>query len=207
MQERGAAMEAQKVEVKFGEWIQKGFDLYKQNIMVLIVASLIAMVLGVATAGVLSAPLYAGVIMIVLRFMDKSEPTPVAGDVFKGFSVFLQTFLFALVWTVLLGIVASVLMIIPCVGALAALVLCVFAGAALMFGLFLIVDRKMEFWPASMTSLNMVKSNPLPFVGLSLVVSVIISLGCGIGAFVTVPIGICILAVAYRDVFGKSAQV
>ena len=37
-----------KVEVKFGDWIQQGWDLYKANIGVWIVASLLAIVISVA---------------------------------------------------------------------------------------------------------------------------------------------------------------
>jgi uncharacterized membrane protein len=74
-----------------------------------------------------------------------------------------------------------------------------------MFGLFLIVDRQMEFWSASMESINTVKTNFLPFFGLSVVAGLIGALGAiafGIGIVFTIPIQACILAVAYRDVFG-----
>jgi len=81
---------------------------------------------------------------------------------------------------------------------------------ALMFGLFLIVDKKMEFWPASMLSMNVVKPHFFPFLGL-LVVAMLIghvgAIACGIGVIVTMPIAVCILAVAYRNVFGVQAAV
>ena len=76
--------------------------------------------------------------------------------------------------------------------------------AFLMFGLFLIVDKRMDFWPASLESLNKVKTNFWPFFGLSVVSSIIGSIGgiaCGIGVIITLPIQACILTVAYREIF------
>ena len=73
-----------------------------------------------------------------------------------------------------------------------------------MFGLFLIVDRQMEFWPASQESINTVKTNFWPFFGVSAVAGFIGSIGAiafGIGVVFTIPIQGCILTVAYRDVF------
>ena len=78
-----------------------------------------------------------------------------------------------------------------------------------MFGMFLIVDKKMDFWPASMESINVVKTNFWPFLGFAVVAAIIGSLGaiaCGIGVIFTLPIQGCILAVAYRAVF-DGAQV
>ena len=74
-----------------------------------------------------------------------------------------------------------------------------------MFGLFLIVDQQMQFWPASRRSIDMVKSNFWPFFGLSIVAGFIGGIGAiafGIGVVLTIPIQGCILAVAYREVFG-----
>ena len=51
-----------EVEVKFGEWIEKGFNLYKENFGILVLASLIAVVLSTLTVGVLAGPMFAGVV-------------------------------------------------------------------------------------------------------------------------------------------------
>jgi uncharacterized membrane protein len=90
------------------------------------------------------------------------------------------------------------------VGQLAAIFVVYAAQAFLMFGLFLIVDENMDFWPASMESVNKVKTNFWPFLALSVVSSIIGSVGailCGIGIVVTFPIQACILTVAYREIF------
>jgi hypothetical protein len=198
-----------KVDVKFGEWIQQGWELYKANIGVWIVASLLAVVISVATLGILSGPMMAGLAWMALVLVDRKEPKPQMGDVFKGFDYFLQSFLFFLVWGVIM-LAISVVSLIPCIGALVVIVVSIALETALMFGLFLIVDKKMEFWPASMLSLNVVKPNFFPFLGL-LVVAMLIghvgAIACGIGVIVTMPISVCILAVAYRNVFGAQAAV
>jgi hypothetical protein len=78
-----------------------------------------------------------------------------------------------------------------------------------MFGLFLVVDRRMAFWPASMESLRGVKAQFWPFLGFYIVATVLGSIGavlCGIGAFLTWPITVCAMAVAYRESFGAPAE-
>jgi len=77
-------------------------------------------------------------------------------------------------------------------------------GTFLMFGLFLIADRKQEFWPASQASFAKVKENFWPWCGYFLLASVIGSLGqilCGIGMIITLPMTYCMIAVAYREAF------
>jgi hypothetical protein len=201
--------EMEKVEVKFGEWIENGFNLYKNNFGILVLASLIAVVLSAVTVGILAGPMFAGILMITLALFDDLEPKPEVGDVFKGFGYFLNSFLFVIVWGIALVIVSFLLALVPCVGQIAALFVVYAAQAFLMFGLFLIIDENMDFWPASMESVNKVKTNFWPFLALSVVSSIIGSIGailCGIGVIITAPIQACILTVAYRDIFsGVSA--
>ena len=196
-----------KVQVKFGEWMENGFNLYKNNFVILVLASLVAGVLSVVTMFILAGPMFAGFLLITIALFDKQEPKPEVGDLFKGFDFFLNSFLFVFVWGIALIIVSFLLGLVPCVGQLAALFIVYAAQAFLMFGLFLIVDKNMEFWPASMESVNKVKTNFWPFLALSIVSSIIGSIGaiaCGIGVVVTAPIQACILTVAYRDIFGEA---
>lgn len=196
-----------EVEVKFGEWIEKGFNLYKENFGILVLASLIAVVLSAVTVGVLAGPMFAGVILITLGLLDKKEPKPEVGTLFKGFDYFLDSFLFVILWGLALFVVSIVVGLVPCIGQLASIFVVFVAHAVLMFGLFLIVDKRREFWPASVESFNKVRPNFWPFLGFSVVSNIIGSIGaiaCGIGVIFTLPIQACILTVAYRDVFGGS---
>ena len=195
----------EKVQVKFGEWIEKGFNLYKENIGALILVSLLAGVLSAVTFGILAGPMMAGLTLIVLGLFDKKEPKPEVGRLFDGFNYFLNSFLFILVWGVIIFMASLILAFLPVVGQLASIFLAYAAQALLMFGIFLIVDKKMDFWPASMESINKVKTNFWPFLGLSVVASIIGSIGvivCIVGIVVTFPIQFCILTVAYHEVFG-----
>ena len=202
---RGGLFSMTDVLDKFGDWIKEGFFIYKDNLGVLILSSLIAVLLIAITLGILIGPMLAGLIMIVLRLRDGKQPPPLAGDVFQGFQYFLPSFLFFLVWGVLLIVACVILAFVPCIGHFLSVCICVAANAFLMFGLFLIVDQKMDFWSASMASIEKVKPAFFPFLGLALVAGILGQIGavaCGIGVIVTMPINYTILAVTYRDVFG-----
>lgn len=193
-----------KLQVKFGDWIESGFHLYKSNFGTLVLASIFVVVISAITAGILAGPMLAGLVLVTLQLLDRKEPQPEAGRVFKGFDYFLQSFLFVVIWGIGILIGSVILGIIPVLGQLASLAFLYAAQAFLMFGMFLIVDRKMNWLPASMESINIVKSNFWPFFGLSAVAGIIGSLGAiafGIGVVFTIPIQGCILAVAYREIF------
>ena len=75
-----------------------------------------------------------------------------------------------------------------------------------MFGLYLIVDKQMDFWPASQESIQTVKMNFWPFLGLSAIASIIGSIGAiafGVGIVLTIPIQACIIAAAYQEIFSS----
>lgn len=201
----------EKVEVKFGEWIEDGFNLYKDNFGPLVLASLLAILLGSVSFGILTGPMMAGLVLVALDILDKKQPQPSGGEVFRGFDYFLNSFLFFLVWGLMIGFAIAILTLVLCIGLVLAAPIVYVAQAFLMFGLFLIVDRKMDFWPASMESIETVKNNFWPLLGLSVVAGLIGGIGsiaCGIGIIFTLPIQVCILAVAYRKVYnGTKASV
>ena len=63
----------EKVEVKFSEWIERGFNLYKANFGTLVLASLIAWALSCVTVGILAGPMLAGLLLITLGLFDKKN--------------------------------------------------------------------------------------------------------------------------------------
>ena len=199
----------QRVEVKIGEWIEQGFNLYKNNFGTLVLASVIALVLSTITIGLLTGPMIAGLIIIALQLLRKEQPKPDAGRVFRGFRYFLNAFLFMLIWGLAILMGSFILSLFPIIGQLLSLFLAYAAQAFLMFGLYMIVDKQMNFWPASQESIQTVKSNFWPFFGLSAIASIIGSIGAiafGIGIVLTVPIQVCILAVAYEEIFVGTEQ-
>jgi uncharacterized membrane protein len=178
----------------FGGWIKEAFQLYKENFVLLFVASLLALLLGVFTCGILYGPMLAGVTLILLRLLRNAPQKPNVGDVFIGFEYFLPAFLFCLVW----GVVSSLLSYLaPGIGAVAAW--CV--SPLVMFTISLIVDRKMDFGPAMVQSYNMAKTQYGPLLLLCLVsisLFVVGALVCGIGVFFTAPLMLAIPVVAYH---------
>ena len=183
------------VTVDFGGWIQKAFDLYKANFVTLLLSGLIASLLSGLTFGVLAGPMYVGLFMVTLGLLDRKTPAPQPGDVFKGFSLFLPSFLLVLI----VGAVSFVSSIVlPFIGSLVGLVLMTFV----MFCLPMLADGQSNNIGQLLTrSFEMVKSNFWPLLALTLVAGIIAGVGailCGIGVIVTMPMYPCIMSVAYR---------
>ena len=194
----------QKVQVRFSQWIEEGFHLYKDNFKTLVLAAIFVVVISTVTAFILAGPMLAGLVWITLGLRDRKQPQPEAGAVFRGFDYFVSAFLFISVWGIAILIASVIVGVFPLVGQLASLFVAYAAQAFLMFGLFLIVDRKMDFWSASQESINTVKAHFWPFFGFSVVAGFIGSVGAlafGIGIVFTLPIQGCILTAAYRDVY------
>jgi uncharacterized membrane protein len=148
--------------------------------------------------------------MIVLAQLRQDDPEPVMTDMFKGFRFFLNAVIFVLGWGLVVSSGSMILLLIPGIGLLAVLFFIYAAQAFLMFGPFLLVDREMDFWTATLISFRVVKSNFGSFLSVSAIAGVIGSVGCialGVGVVVTLPIQICILAVAYEAVFGETRKV
>ena len=174
----------------------------------LIIAHLVAIVLSGITLGILTGPMVAGLAMITLRLYDNQTPKPEIGDIFKGFDHFAQSFLFYLVWGVISFICIFILGLIPCIGQVASIFVAYAVQTIVIFAIFLIVEKRMDFWAASMESLNVVKTNFWPFLGLTVIAGIIGSLGlvlCGIGVVITAPIYGCIVTVAYRESYKQLA--
>jgi uncharacterized membrane protein len=156
-------------KVDIGGWVSEAFELYKANFGLLCVATLVAALLGVFSCGVLMGPLWAGLALIILRVARKAEPVPQIGDVFKGFDFFLQALLLFLVVGIAYALVGSV----PMVGPIAGILL----TPLVMFSMCLLVDRKMEFWPAIQASYEKAKEEYLSLLVLCLLASLISAAG------------------------------
>lgn len=187
-------MENGKVDI--GGWISESFELYKANFALLCVATLLALLLSVFTCGVLAGPLWAGLTLIILRVSRNEQPEPQIGDVFKGFDFFLQS----LLYVVVLFVAGFVLGFIPMLGQVAPFLLM----PLVMFAMCLIVDQKLEFWPAIVASFEKAKTEYVSLLVYWLVASLISVAGgilCGVGAILTAPFSAIAAVVAYRHLF------
>ena len=99
----------EKVDVKFGIWIEEGFNLYKDNFGPLVLASLLAILLSSVSFGILTGPMMAGLVLVALDIVDRKQPQPSGGEIFRGFDYFLNSFLFFLVWGLIIGLGIAIL--------------------------------------------------------------------------------------------------
>ena len=183
-------------KVDIGGWISEAFELYKANFALLCVATLLALLLSVFTCGVLAGPMWAGLTLILLRVSRNEQPAPQIGDLFKGFEFFLQS----LLYVVVIFAASFILGFIPMLGQVAPMLLM----PRVMFSVCLIVDRKLEFWPAIVTSFEKAKTEYVSLLVLWLVASLISAAGailCGVGAILTAPFSAIVAVVAYRHLF------
>jgi hypothetical protein len=176
----------------------------------LIPATFIALILSVTSVGILAGPMLSGLLLITLALLRRQHPEPEIFQIFKGFRFFVNGVVFVLGWSLVVSAGSLILLMIPGVGQLVVLFFIYSAQAFLMFGPFLIVDRDMDFWAATLKSFNTVKGNFWSFLSVSAVAGVIGSIGCiffGIGIIVTVPLQLCILTVAYEAVFTETSSI
>ena len=193
-------------KVDVGGWLTQTWEIYKANFALLCVSTLVAGLVGALSCGLLFGPMLAGLTLIVLRVLRKSEPAPQIGDVFKGFDVFLQ----ALLLSVVVGAVVFLASFVPVVGQVAGLAI----SPLVIFAMPLVADRKMEFWPAIQASFEKAKDEYVPLLVVTLLGHLISAAGillCGVGVVLTAPFGAILSVVAYRHFFdvpaGESAPV
>lgn len=200
-----------KQELKIGQWIQAGFNIYKENFLLLLVVNLLAGILSMVTLGLLAGPMVAGVILIQLRLLDKSEPKPEIGDLFKGFDFFLDSFLLVLA-NIVVSIIASLLAHIIFSTVFASLFLLVFnilLSVLFVFSMFYIVDKKMDCRQAVVTAFKALLPVFLPAILMVIIAEVISVVGILlfiVGIIVTFPLQISVLSVVYQDLLRSPAQ-
>jgi hypothetical protein len=91
---------------------------------------------------------------------------------------------------------------------LIALVPLMYLGVNWQFTIPLIVDRKMGFWTAFVTSWKMVHKHWFHIFGLVVLVGLLNVAGgcmCCVGLLVTAPLGMLAVCYAYEDIFGRKA--
>lgn len=193
---------ARGFEVRIGDSISKSWELLKKDFWPGVGAAAIVMVLaGVAGAipflgGFISlfitGPLYGGLWVYFLKRNRGQQPT--INDVFAGFSLFVPLMLAGLVTSLLTG-VGILLCIIPGI----------YFGVCWSFTLPLVIDKKMDFWPAMELSRKVVAKKWFPVFLLGLVIGLLMLAGmialC-VGIFVAAPIGFGAMALVYDEIFG-----
>jgi hypothetical protein len=216
-----------------GDVISRGWNVVSANLglaigaaaltmVVLLVASVIPCVGSIVNL-VIQGPMIAGLWVIFLKLHRTGSAT--FEDLFAGFQMFLPLFLVTLVQTLItmvamipamgLFFLGGVLskesealgIMVMAVGALVGIVPAIYLGVSWVFSLPLVVDKKLDFWPAMELSRKVVAKRFFNVFGLLICVGLIAIAGlialC-VGIFVAIPLGIASLAAAYEDLFGHT---
>lgn len=172
--------------------IGRSWDLVMRHFWLLVGATFVINLLDGAVA-IIHGALYGGLYLLFLKLIRGQRAE--FGDCLAGFSEhFLQLFLAGLV-AGLLTLVGYGLCIVPGI----------YLTIAWLFVIPLVIDKRLEFWPAIEVSLRVVQRNWFQFFLLGLLNVLVCMVGllafC-IGIYVALPITIGAIAYAYEDVFG-----
>ncbi|UFU04941.1 hypothetical protein [Ruania halotolerans] len=150
-------------------------------------------------AGILSA-LVLGFVQAVAQNAGLRETAgnkPSFGDVFQ-----VPNMQNALIWAVIWGVGSGVVNLIPVLGPLVVLV----ASIALIFTMSAIIDRGVSWMDGLKTSLQLVQQNVGPtllLVVLLIVLGIATVITCGLGVFLTAPMGVVAITYTYRSLSGQ----
>ncbi|NEQ47378.1 MAG: hypothetical protein F6K00_29100 [Leptolyngbya sp. SIOISBB] len=204
-------------DFKLGEYIGRGWEIFKANALPFIGFTLITFVgLGIISA-LLPPPLGSGnledggglgiVSSILLNLLipgiylvafqiARNRPTAF-GDFFQGFNRALPILVLAILSGLLIT-VASICFLLPGI----------YLAVSYMFALPLLLDKNLDFWPAMETSRKLITKKWFSFFGFALVLGLINFGGLlliGLGFLVTFPLTICATVAAYEDIVGLNS--
>jgi hypothetical protein len=184
--------------VGIGEALGRSWEILKADFWPIVgVTALISLLLGLvhsALVGVfVTGPIVGGLNWYLLKKL-RGQPAQLS-DAFAGFSSdFLQLFLGFLVSSFLIG-VGVILCVLPAI----------YLAIAWQFTLLLIMDHKLEFWPAMEVSRKVITKNWWGFFGFAIVIALLNLLGalcCIVGGFVTIPWTMLAFVCLYENRFG-----
>jgi uncharacterized membrane protein len=151
---------------------------------------------GAVASFAISTPLLMGNFIVSAKLLHGQAPE--FRDFFEGFQYFLPLLLLSVVAGLFVSI-GTLLLIIPGL----------YLIVAYMFASYLVVDRRLDFWPAMELSRRTV--NPRWFGYFAFVLLVVLlnlagAIALGVGLLVTIPLSFCAMTAAYADLFGFQSQ-
>jgi len=192
-------------EVKIGDWLREGWEVFVSDIGMFILAGVIYTILNGICFPILFGPLTCG---MYLMFSDrmKGEPADIK-RLFEGFNFFGQSLLAGVIFfllTIVGWIAVSILYLACVIPALIGIALLVLLQTAFLFTFQLIALQGMGAFDAISKSFNMVKENLWEFLLFGFIIWIIGTAGYSVllGWVITTPLAIAATAVAYRDVYG-----
>jgi glycerophosphoryl diester phosphodiesterase family protein len=182
--------------------VSRGWALVRDNMAVLIGATVLGWLISLGLAFVpvvgwaVGFVLLGGLDYMFLRRIRGEEVQ--IGDLFAGFNI-------ALLHLVLAGLVKGVL---TSIGFLLCLLPGIYLGVGYVFALPLVIDKKMDFWPAMEVSRQVVHRHWWSIFALVIVLALIAIAGCiacVVGLLFTIPVASAALMYVYEDLFGQQA--
>jgi len=147
---------------------------------------------GAVASAVVSTPLLMGNFIVSAKLLQGQ--TPEFRDFFQGFQYFLPLLLLSLVAGLFIGI-GTILLVIPGI----------YLAVAYLFAPYLVVDRRLDFWPAMELSRLTVNPRWFGYFAFMLLLALLNLAGAlllGLGLLVTIPLSFCTVTAAYADLFG-----
>ncbi len=191
-----------------GTTFNRGLEIYKKNFVPLLLATLLAVVIGSIACGICTAPLSCGVFMMVLSALRNNESKLQAGDVFKGFQKFVPAFVASLA-LYLIFFVGALILVATVIGLILLPVLCVVYGAVGAWSLLLVADQNATLGDAILAPLKLLGDKRFWSIVLVVFVASLLgglgSIACSIGIFVTLPFAYCMIAAAYEEAYSEAA--
>src|SRR6185295_10513361 len=174
--------------IRLGDWLSGGWQVYKENWLLMSLATLLGSFLGSITFGILAGPLLMGLYRMALRTMRGERPE--MGDLFNWEGRFLHAFLLALICGLVYVPIASIGRNSG-LGALLGLVATPLLTMILALAMPLILERKVDVLAAINEVGRLIFSrDTLMWWIVGLVFSGLVTVGvvgCGVGVFLTLP--------------------
>jgi hypothetical protein len=192
---------ARDYTVEMGLCIGRGWQLVKANFWLLVGASFVA---GLIAGGgalpwvgpliglILGGPMMGGLFALYLKRI-RGQPASF-GDAFAGFSLFVPLMLAHIVSGLLTGL-----------GVLLCVLPGIYLGVSWVFALPLVIDKRLDFWPAMELSRKVVTRHWWQMFGLLILCGLVTLAGllaCCVGVIVTAAVAEAALMYAYEDIFG-----
>jgi uncharacterized membrane protein len=180
------------IKAEPGRWIGEAWQIVKADMGNYVLLAVVVSVLSSMVPLIIQGPLLAGFhIYAMKRLMGR--PAEFA-DLFKGFNFFVPTLVASLV-----------ISLFAFAGTLACIIPGLVIAAMYKFTYLFIVDKRMDFWPAMQASHAVVKNDYFGFTMFLLLMVLINILGalcCIVGVFVSIPVTLVAITVAYKELVG-----
>ncbi len=189
--------------VDIGAALSRGWALLQANMGVLVGGTILAWLVSV---GLSFVPIIGWIVgFILLGSLDymflrriRGEEVQI-GDVFAGFNLAMVNLAMAGLVKWLLVTIGLILCILPGI----------YLGVGYVFALPLVIDKKMEFWPAMEVSRRVVHAHWWSMFALVIVLALVGCAGvlaCVVGLAITIPLASAAFMYVYEDLFGDRQQ-